>query len=138
MAKFVYTNPHLTANSVDLSAYVVSLKSNLKLDEVDATSGNSAGVKQRLAGLKDAEFEVEFMQDFAASTVDPTLYTIWSGGAAVTVAVKPINTTTSATNPQYSASCFLFDYAPIDGKVGDGAKTTVTFKATGAVTKATS
>lgn len=138
MAKFVSTNAYVLVNAVDLSAFMKSVAVKLSKEDLDATGMNAAAAKSRLMGLADGDIEIEFMQDFAAASVDATLYAIWNGGVPVTVAVKPVNAATSATNPQYSVSAVLPDYTPIDAQIGQVAPTRVVFKANGAVSKATS
>ena len=54
-----------------------------------------------------------------------------------TVKVVPVNTTVSTTNPSYTATCVLFTYNPLSGKVGERSDTSVEFQATGLIVKAT-
>ena len=67
----------------------------------------------------------DFFQDFAASEVDATLFGLV--GTAVAVAVRPLNTTIAATNPEYQGSGILTSYPPMSGAVGEELTTTARF-----------
>jgi hypothetical protein len=58
--------------------------------------------KRRVAGLADNSVTLEFHQDYATSSIEQTIYPTL--GTAVTIAVKPVNATTTTINPQYAFS----------------------------------
>jgi hypothetical protein len=111
---------------------------NLSKDKIDTTNFGGSG-RERVAGLKDDSFELNFQQDFASGEVDATLYPLWNNETEFTVTVKPTVAAVSATNPLYSATCILLEYQPLSGDVGSLSETSVTFPAqrTG-ITRATS
>lgn len=133
MAHFVATNAYLSVNSVDLSDHVESLSWPIDTDAVEDTSmGDSA--RTYLVGLSNSQLTVNFRGDFAASDVYATLSGVFSGGAAVAIAVRAVNTTISATNPEAQANAILTSWDPFALSIGDVAATPVTFQVTGAVT----
>lgn len=133
MAHFVATNAYLSVNAVDLSDQVESLSWPLTTDSVeDTTMGATA--RSYLAGLNDSTLTVNFRSDFAANEVYATLSGVYTGGAAVAVAVRAVNTTISATNPEAQANAILTSWDPMALSIGDVSDTPVTFQITGAVT----
>jgi hypothetical protein len=139
MAKFVLKDAVITVNGVDLSDHATSVTMDLSTDEVEVTGFSSGAGREFLPGLKSETITVNFLQDFAAAEVDATLWPLYNAGSTFTVTVKPTSAATSATNPQYSATCALFTYSPIAGDVGSRSETSVTFRvASGVVTRATS
>lgn len=135
MAVFVYTDAVVLINSVDLSDHTT--KATLKLDVDDKeTTAMGATHKARTGGLKDGTVEIEFNQDFAASKVDATIWPIF--GTVVTFSIKPTSAGPGATNPVYSGSVLIKEYTPLDGSVGDLAKTSFTWPTSGTISRATS
>jgi hypothetical protein len=92
MARIVLTNAYVVFGTTDLSDHIASVTLNSTFDIVETTAfGNTA--KTRVAGLADNSVSFEFHQDYATSSVEQTIYPLL--GTAVTVSVKPVNTTTS-------------------------------------------
>jgi hypothetical protein len=124
MAKFVIKNAVVTCNSVDLSDHISQVTIETSFDDVDVTS--MGGVyKQIIQGLGDATITLSFFQDYAAGSVDATLWPLSQSGASFPVTVKPTNAAVSATNPRYDMTGVLLSYNPIDGAVGDASSTDV-------------
>jgi hypothetical protein len=134
MAKIVLTDAVVTVNSVVLSEYSNSVTLTYEVDSVE-TTGMSNTAHQFTGGLQNNSLEVAFMQDFAATKVEATLFPLV--GTQTTVKVKPASGNVSATNPEYTlTNCFLASHTPVAGSVGELAMTTVTFTG-GALTKGT-
>lgn len=138
MATFVLTDARVEINSVVLSDHVRSVTINYSAEEVDDTNmGDTARV--RLPGLLDWSIDLEMAQDFAASSVDATLWPLFTGKSTFTVKVRPTSAAISATNPEYSGTGALFEYHPLDGAVGDLSTTPVSILSAGsALARATS
>ncbi|HEU0139610.1 MAG TPA: hypothetical protein VFQ79_07865 [Bryobacteraceae bacterium] len=135
MAVLVLKDARVEVNSVQLSDHVRSVTLTVNADEVEDTNmGDNTHV--RLAGLKDWSISVEFAQNFAAASVDATLFPL-IGAAAFPVKVRPTSGVVGPTNPEYSGNAILTEYSPIDGAVGDLATTSVNFVAAGDLTRAT-
>lgn len=135
MAKFVLTNPEITVNSVDLSDHVGSVTVTESYAEVATTAFGDTAVT-RIAGLGDHSISLDFHEDFAASEVHATIAGLV--GSTTTVTVKPVNETTSATNPSFSATVLVTEWPLLSGSVGDLASASVTWPVSGSITTATS
>lgn len=134
MAVLVLTNPVITVNSVDLTNHVDSVAIEQTFADVDTTAFGSSA-KTRVAGLGDHKVTIEFQQDWAASSVQQTISPLI--GQTTTVTVKPVNATTTSTNPVYWFTALITDWKPLDGKVGDLVKISVTWPISGAVNTST-
>ena len=144
MAKFVLKSAVITVAGVDLSDHFSEVTIETSTDDVDVTGFTSASYRQFTDGFKDATISGEVFQDFAAASVDATLWNLGPGNTAGTtfaVTVKPTNAATSATNPIFTMSeAKLYEYSPVAGGVGDAASTGVSFRnaGTAGITRGTS
>jgi hypothetical protein len=127
MAKFVLKNPIITLNAVDLSDHCSSCTIETQFDDVDLTAFGAI-YKQIAQGLGDATMTFAMFQDFAAGSVDATLWPLSQSGSSFPVTVKPTNAAVGATNPRYDMTGVLLTYNPIDGGVGDASTTDVTIR----------
>lgn len=138
MAKIVLVNPVITVNSVDLSDHIASVTITRSINEVTTTAfttGTTAGVT-RVGGLEDNSIALSFHQDFATgSNVEAIVYPLIGG--TTTVTIKPVNSTTTSTNPSYSATVLVTEWTPINGAVGDLSTADVTWPVSGTITKTT-
>jgi len=131
----VITNATVTIGSVDLSSSIRKVTLNTSRAELDTTTfGNTA--KRRVAGLADNKVSLDFNQDFSASSVEASIYSLI--GTTTTVVIKPSSTTVSATNPSYTFTALVTEWTPLDAQVGDLASATISWPIDGAITKATS
>lgn len=137
MAKFVLRDASVVVNAVDLSDHVASVEINMSAEDVATTAMGATGVT-RLPGLRDESFTITWRQDFAAAEVDATLFPLYSGGTSHTVVVKPTSAAVGATNPTFTGTCYLLEYAPLSGEVGSVADSDTTFVVDGVITRATS
>jgi hypothetical protein len=133
MARIVLTNALVTVNAVDLSDYVASITLNSSIDVVETTAFSSTAARTRIGGLADNSISLEFHQDYASGEVEATIFPLI--GTVTTVTVKPINATTSASNPLYTVSALVSEWTPLNGAVGELATASVTWPVSGAVTK---
>jgi hypothetical protein len=135
MAELVYDNCFLSLDGTDLSDHVrsVTLTYQAELQDKTAMGDNT---RARLGGLKDWSMSVEFNQDFAASEVDVTVFSLV--GTAFTVILRPDAGSVSTTNPNFTGSGILEEYTPIGGNVGDVAVAPITIQAAGDLSRATS
>lgn len=135
MATFVLTDCSVVVNSVDLSDHCVQVEVSMSREDVTDTAMGAQGVS-RLPGLRDESFTVTWRSDFAAAKVDATLAPLYTAGTLHTVVVKPTSAPVSATNPSYSGSCYLLEFTPISGSVGDIADVETTHLVDGVITRA--
>jgi hypothetical protein len=124
MAKFVLKTPIITVNGVDLSDHCSHVTIETTFDDVDMTSFGAV-YKQVAQGLGDAKITLTVFQDFAAGSVDATLWPLSQSGAPFPVTVKPTNAVVGPTNPRYDMTGILLSYNPLDGDVGDASTTDV-------------
>ena len=133
MAVLVLTDAVITVNSIALSDHANSVTLNYEIDSVETTAFGSTGHKFT-GGLQNNSLDIEFMQDFAASNVEATVYPLV--GTTTTVKVKPTSAATGATNPEYTLTgCFLAAHTPVGAAVGELAMTSLSFTG-GVLTKA--
>lgn len=127
MAKTVLgPNTELTVNAIDLSDHVVNATVENAFEEVDVT-GFKEAYREFLPGLGDATITVTFLQDVAASSVDATLWPMFSNKTTGTVKVKADTTGTVV----YTLIAKMYSYPPVSGGVGDANTIDVTFRNAG-------
>lgn len=124
MGKVVLKDCYIVVNGTNLSDHVSQVAVNLSKDDVETTSFSGGG-RERMAGLKDDSFELNFQQDFAPASVDAVLYPLYDNETEFEVEVRAADAAVSATNPSYTGTCILLEYSPLDGKVGDLSETKV-------------
>ncbi len=127
-----FLNPQLIINSVDLSNHIDMATLEYAVADIDTTTfGQTAHT--RVGGLQDNKLTLSFVQDFALASVDQTLYPLI--GTLATFNVKPTNGATTSINPAYTGSVLIMDYKPLDGKVGDLLKMSLTWPVSGTITR---
>lgn len=138
MARIVLTNVEVTIAGVDLSNHIASVTLGSTYDVLETTAFAGGNVpqaaKERIAGLVDNSVTFEFHQDFAAASVEATIYPLL--GTLANVTVKPIDgTAISAQNPEYQFNALVSEWTPLNGAVGELATASVTWPISGAVVK---
>lgn len=135
MAKIVLTDADITINSVSLGDHSNSVSLNYEVDSIEVTSFGDTG-HNFTGGLQNVSCEIVLMQDFAASSVEATVYGLV--GTTTTVVIKPTSDAVGASNPSYTITgAFLASHTPVAGAVGELSMTTLTFTG-GSLAKATS
>jgi hypothetical protein len=124
MAQLVLTDASITINAVDLSDRANSVELNYEIDSVEITAFGSGG-HTFTGGLQNLSCTIEFMQDFAASEVEATIYALV--GTSTEVVIKPTSDAVGASNPSYTFTGFLASHTPVAGAVGELAMTSLTF-----------
>lgn len=137
MAKFLATQYQVTLNGTDLTTSLHAVTLDVTSNEVETTTFGTASTtyKSVIGGIVSGSVKLDFYQDFAAGSVDATIWPLIN--TIGTVVLKPAGTAVSATNPSYTATVLINGYQPINGNVGDLASFSVTWPTTGAVTRAT-
>ena len=134
MAKFAATDYKITINGTNLSTNLNSVELALESDDLETTAFGGT-FRERIGGLKTGSLTLQFMQDFAASSVDATLFPLFN--TLATVVITPTSGTVTASNPSYSAICLVNSYSPFASSVGDLATFSITLPTSGTVTRAT-
>ncbi len=135
MARLVLTNVEVTVGGVSLADHIASITLGSTYDVLETTAfkgGNvPAAAKTRTAGLVDNSVTLEFHQDFAAGSVNATIYPLL--GTEVAVKVQPVNGAVSATNPEYQFNAVVSEWTALNGAVGELATASVTWPITGPI-----
>ena len=120
------TNAAPTTPSVDISSLVTSAVINQIVDELEVTAmGDSA--HKFVAGLQSGTFTIDFINDWANSTVMQTLNEAFGKTLAVSV-ITVKGTAVSAANPSYQFSILVNNLTPIGtAGVAEVATSSVTF-----------
>lgn len=134
MAKFSATDFDISIAGQDFSDSLAAVTLDISREQLEVTSfGNSA--RRYIAGLQDASVTLSFHQDFAAGSVDSTL---WSNlGGTVAVVIKPTGGSVTSSNPSFSFNALVVQTTPFSSNVGDLATMDVTWPVDGAITRGT-
>ena len=133
MAKFAATDYAITINGSDFSSSLNSVELAQEADDLETTAFGSTW-RTRIGGLKQASLTLNFMQDFAAGSVDATLNGLL--GSIATVVIKPTSSAVGTTNPSYTMTALVTQYSPFASSVGDVATLSVTWPVSGSVVRA--
>jgi hypothetical protein len=134
MPKFAATDYKITVAGVNLSTNLNSVELALESDDLEVTAFGGT-FRERIGGLKTGSLTLQFMQDFAAASVDATLFPLYN--TLATVVIVPTSGTVTSTNPSYTATCLVNSYSPFASSVGDIATFSVTWPTSGTVTRGT-
>jgi hypothetical protein len=134
MAKFAATDYYVTINGADFSTNLNSVELSQEADDLETTAFGSSW-RTRIGGLKQASLTLNFMQDFAAGSVDAVLNPLL--GSIATVVIKPTSGTVTATNPTYTMTALVTQYSPFASSVGDIATLSVSWPVSGSVVRGT-
>jgi hypothetical protein len=137
MAIFVATDFSVSINgSTALNSYLTQVELKASANDITTTAFGSAWVT-RVAGLKEGSLTLQFNQDYAAATVDATLWGTIGLGSNATVVVKPTSSAVSTANPSYTVTCLVTDLTPVSGNIGDLSTFSITWPTNGTVVRAT-
>ena len=134
MAFFAATDYAVTINGTNFSSSLNSVELAQEADDLETTAFGSTW-RTRIGGLKQASLTLNFMQDFAAGSVDATLNPLL--GSIATVVIKPTSSAVGTTNPSYTMTALVTQYSPFASSVGDVATLSVTWPVSGSVVRAT-
>jgi hypothetical protein len=136
LAKYVVTGNKVSINGVNLSDSIARAELSINVADVDVTDFGSGGFTELIGGLKSGSISIDFHQDYAAASVDATIFPLL-GTIATAVIIAGNGTAASSTTPAYTATCLVNNWNPVSGAVGDLATVSVTWPTSGAVSKAT-
>ena len=123
--------------TLDISAYVSSATLTQAADELEITAmGDSS--RKYVAGLQTGKLDLEFFNDFAASSVCAALQTaIYTTVTAKLIPVGGATPTISATNPLYTVSILINNLTPIAGAAGEMSKSSLSFTCNSTIVQTT-
>jgi hypothetical protein len=136
LAKYVVTGNKVTINGVDLSSSIARAELSINVADVDTTDFGSNGYTELIGGLKSGSVSIDFHQDYAAASVEATIFPLL-GSIATAVIIAGNGTAASGTTPAYTATVLVNNWNPVSGAVGDLSTVSVTWPTSGAVSKAT-
>jgi hypothetical protein len=131
------TNAAPTTPSIDISSLVTSAVINQIVDELEVTAMGDSSHKF-VAGLQSGTFTIDFINDWANSTVMQTLNEAFGKTLAVSV-ITVKGTAVAATNPSYQFSILVNNLTPIGtAGVAEVATSSITFTINSALTVSSS
>ena len=133
MAVVALTDGVFTFNSVDLTDHVKSVTLEMTGNELDASSITDDWDVTKI-GRKTGSLAIEFMDDFAGSSVDATIWGAFNTGTNVAFTLKPTSGAISSTNPEYQGTV-VPSASPVGGAAGELLAKSVTYKLAGSVTR---
>ena len=113
MAKFVFNDGKVFSGGYDLSDHVTSVNLEIMSEELDATTINSGGFRERLGGLKDSTLQLDGFYEAGANKPDALLGA--SVGNELIVTTVP---DAGVGNTAYFMKSRLFSYSMF-GAVGE-------------------
>lgn len=133
MGVLVLVNVFFELNAVDSSGWAKSASVAVEAATLDASVFGD-GWTVNVAGMKSGTVAVEFLDDFAASQLDATLWPLF--GTVVPFKVRPSAASIGTGNPQYSGS-LLFNQFNVGGSLGELAGKSLSFPLSGPLVRAT-
>ena len=132
MATFVLTDAVLDIDGTDLSDHGTQVSITYEAEAQDDTVFGD-DTRSNAGGLKSWSMSIEFLQDFAASEVDATLFPLV--GTTVTVKARGDSAAISTTNPSYEGTGLIQSYDPFGNSVGDMATASVSVQPAGTLSR---
>jgi hypothetical protein len=136
MGKYVVTGNKVSINGVDLSSSVARAELAMTVADVDVTDFGSEGYTELIGGLKSGSVSIDFHQDYAAASVEATIFPL-IGSIATAVIIAGNGTAASSTTPAYTATVLVNAWNPVSGAVGDLSTVSISWPTSGAISKAT-
>lgn len=135
MATVHFRNAAFFVNGVDLSDDTADVTLNYSSEMLDETAmGDTTRIKK--GGLLVWSIGATFHQDFTASQVDATLFSLV--GTTTCIELRPNNACSSANNPIFSGIGILETYPPMGGAVGTLLDTKASWQSAGTLSRASS
>jgi hypothetical protein len=128
MAKFVCKDATVTINGTNLSTHIAEVSVETRQPEVDTTAFGT-GWRTYVSGIKEGTLTLSVHQDFAATSVQPTINPLL--GSYATVAVSG---TFGGTAVAGTAVCYVNSVVAFGGAIGDLAVASYSWPTSGTVT----
>ena len=128
MAKFILQDGFVSVNGVTLSDHAFNVDTPQEREQIDVSGFNSTGAKSFLPGSTDETVTIQFLQDFASTSVHQTLEPLYRNSSTFALIIRPTSSAVSATNPAFQGTAALFSYNGLSGNLGDRSEITAVFK----------
>lgn len=129
-----FTDAYIEVDGNDISEFCDKVTIHTENDKVEVT-GFGARSKEYRKGLGDAMADVEAFSEYdttgttLSSSLDKILWDLSQTTTPFPLIVRPIaEDAIGENNPEYTMNVLLFEHDPIDGSVGDAAKTKLKFQ----------
>lgn len=133
MAKFgKFVDAFISIDGQDLSDHCKSVSLPMSAAMLDASCMGDL-TKVNLSGLKEWNMTVELVQDYAAGSVDETLWNVLDAGEPVNLIVRPKSDARGAGNPEFTMSGSLQTYNPASGAHGALLLCSAVFQCSGSI-----
>jgi hypothetical protein len=132
MAVMALINEFLSINAVNLSDHVRSATVTAEATALDSTAMGDSWMENTF-GLKSGQLAVEWNDDFAAASVDATLWPLL--GTNTAFEVRPDAGVASATNPKYTGLVGISGLS-VGGSLNEIARKSQTWPTSGVLTRA--
>lgn len=134
MSTLHFRNALVEINGTNLSDHFASLTLNYSSEMLDETAfGDSTRIRK--GGLKDWSIDLVAHQDYAASEIDATLFSLV--GTTVCVEIRPQNICSTVVNPRYDGIGVIESYQPVGGQVGTLLDAPITIQSAGDLSRTT-
>jgi hypothetical protein len=133
MAVLALLNEYVLFNSVNLSDHVRAATVTAEASALDSTAMGDSWT-ENTGGLKSGTLTIEVLDDFAAGSIDATIWAAFNTGTAVAVAVKAVNDTITTSNPEYQFNVLPNQWSA-GGSLNEMASKSLTYPITGAITR---
>lgn len=130
-----WTAGKFVLGGTDLSDHVRSATLSYGAEAVDVTAHQDL-TRINKGGLKTWALTLEMNQDFAASKVHATLFSLV--GSSLSIALRASTLPAGATNPHFTGTGMLESYPPFGGEVGDNLTTEISIVSAGTLAASTS
>lgn len=135
MAVKALLSMYLSVNSSDISDHVRAC--TLAADAAQLSSEAMGDSWEEVTGgLKAGTLTFEVLDDFAVSSIDSILWSAFSTGTNVAFEVRADSAAVSTSNPKYTGSVHPSNWQ-LGGKLNEMAGKQLTWKVSGAITRAT-
>lgn len=134
MAKQVIKVGVVTLGGVDYSAQIANASIEITVEEGDTTNYAGDGWKERVAGLKSYQLNLEFKKDALLSGLDAAIRAVINGATGLTAwTSKMTSGAISTDNPEFSGSVLVTNWNTGPGPLGQVYGGSVTWPGSGAV-----
>lgn len=132
MPVFALTNVSAIVDTLELAGFARSFTIDATADEIDVTTLNAAGWRQKIPGLRTFTAAAEGFQDFDTVGVDPVFPATTFGADTFTVVPQ---STATAGDVAFFGQGRLTSNTPLSGSVGDAAAFSLNFAGTDRVVR---
>ncbi len=133
MTVLALTNEYFTFNAVDFSDHTTACVLTANAEQLDSSAMGDAW-REYTGGLKAGTLAATLLDDFAAASIDATVWAAFDANVPVATAVRPVNGAISTSNPEYQQNVLPNQWS-MGGQLGTMAGKQLTWPITGPITR---